>query len=163
MKRLIILGCLILGAILFCSSITNAQSAFKVGVGLVYGTDIEAVGVQPGVVYTFNEEFRGAGDVVIYFPDSPSGIDNSFWTVNANMHYLLISEEASFVYALGGINYATQKTSNGNIDFSNSEAGLNLGGGAEFGVEFGSIYLEGKYVLSDYDQLVLAGGVRFYL
>lgn len=163
MKRLITLGCLILGLIFFSNSNAWAQSDFKVGGGLAYGTEIEAIGIQAGVVYAFSEEVRGAGDVVVYFPDSPTGVDNSFWTINANVHYLLITEETSFVYLLGGLNYATQESSGGGVEFSDSEAGLNLGAGAEFGIEFGSIYLEGKYVLSDFDQLVLSGGVRFNL
>lgn len=163
MKRLITLGCLVLGLTLFSNSNALAQSDFKVGGGLAYGTEIEAIGIQAGAVYGFNEMIRGAGDFVIFFPDSPTGVDNSFWTINANVHYLLIAEETSFVYALGGLNYANQETTGGGVEVSDSEVGLNLGAGAEFGIDFGSIYLEGKYVISDFDQLVLSGGVRFYL
>lgn len=163
MKKLITYGCLVLGIIFFSNSNALAQSDFKVGGGLAYGTEIEAIGVQGSAVYGFTEELRGAADVTIYFPDSQEGVDNSFWAINANVHYLFMAEDASSFYGLGGINYATQEVSGGGMSFSNSEAGLNLGGGAEFGLEFGVIYLEGKYVISDFDQLVLSGGLRFNL
>jgi outer membrane protein X len=163
MKKLITYGCLILGIIFFSNSNALAQSDLNIGGGLAYGTEIEAIGVQAGAVLGFNENLRGAGDIAIYFPDSPSGVDNSFWAINANVHYLFMAEEATTVYGLGGLNYATSKTSGSGMSFSNSEAGLNLGGGAEFGVGFGAIYLEAKYVVSDFDQLVLGGGVRFAL
>lgn len=164
MKKLITYSSLILGMLFFNNSNALAQSNdFKAGGGLVYGTEIEAIGIQVGGVYSFEENIRGAGDIAIYFPDSPSGVDNSFWAINANVHYLLMAEESTIVYGLGGLNYATSKASGNGMSISNSEAGLNLGGGAEFGVGFGSIYLEAKYVVSDFDQLVLGGGVRFAL
>jgi opacity protein-like surface antigen len=74
-----------------------------------------------------------------------------------------LEEETTTVYGLAGLNYATQKVTVLNTDVSNSELGFNLGGGAEFGVGFGSIYLEAKYALSTFDQLAVSGGVRFSL
>lgn len=162
MKKLFTYACLVLGILFFSNSNAMAQSNFKVGGGLAYGTEIEAIGIQAGAVYGFNENLRGAADVVIFFPDDENNVDHSFWTINANIHYLLMAEDASVFYALGGLNYATQHLSNG-VSITDSEAGLNLGGGAEFGVNFGVIYLEAKYVISDFDQLVLGGGVRFSL
>lgn len=160
MKKLITYSCLILGMLFFTNSNALAQSDFKAGGGLVYGTEIEAIGIQGSGVYSFTETLRGAADLTIFFPDdTPQGLDRSFWTINANVHYLFMAEEATTVYGLGGLNYATSETGS----FSNSEAGLNLGGGAEFGVGFGDIYVEAKYVVSDFDQLVLGGGVRFAL
>jgi hypothetical protein len=161
MKKLITFGCLILGILFFSNTNALAQSDFKVGGGLAYGLEIEAIGVQVGGVYGFTEELRGAADVSIFFPDSPSGTDNSFWEINANVHYLFLNEEGTTVYGLGGLNYATQKVSGGGFSFSNSEAGLNLGGGAEFGLDFADLYIEAKYAISNYDQLALAAGLRF--
>lgn len=163
MKKLLTYVSLILGLVFFSNSNALAQSDFKVGGGITYGTEIEAIGIQANGLTNFNEDLRGAGDVTIFFPDSPSGVDNSFWALNLNVHYLFMAEEATTVYGLGGLNYATQKVSSGGSSSSNSEAGLNLGGGAEFGVEFGAVYVEAKYVVSDYNQLVLGGGLRFAL
>ncbi len=126
-------------------------------------TEIEAIGVQVNGVYGFTDEIRGAADFTFFFPDQPSGGDYTFWTLNANVHYLFMSEENTNVYGLGGLNYASQEVSGGGFSTSSSEVGLNLGGGAEFGVDFGDIFVEAKYVISDFDQLVLGAGLRFGL
>lgn len=134
-----------------------AQNEFSVGGGIAYGTEVEAIGVQGGATYSFTEEIRGAADVIIFFPD---GFD--WWELNLNGQYQFYSEESISVYGLAGINYATIS-----VDFpgggsaSDSEAGLNLGGGAEFGLDFANLYTELKFVLGNADQLALSAGLRF--
>lgn len=161
MKKLLTLS-LVLVLTLLMHSHASAQGEFSTGPGIAYGTEIEAIGLQGSALYSFSEEVRGAADLTIFFPDDDNGVDHSFWTINANVHYLLMIDNGSNFYGLGGLNYATQEFSNG-TSVSDSEAGLNLGGGAEFGLEFGTVYLEAKYIISDFDQLVLSGGVRFTL
>jgi len=67
------------------------------------------------------------------------------------------------VYGIGGINFSFIEIE-GKGAFSSSaddtEVGLNLGNGAEFDVSFGKVYGELKYIISDFDQLVLDAGVR---
>lgn len=162
MKRIILSTFILFGLIFFTNINVHAQDA-KLGAGLAYGTEIEAIGIEAGGVLGFNDSFRGAADVKIFFPDSPSGVDNSFWELNANAHYIFLSEANATVYALGGLNYATQEVSGGGVSISSSEVGLNLGGGAEFGIGFGTIYAELKYAISDFDQLDLSAGLRFGL
>lgn len=163
MKKLLSITVLVLGLICFSNTTALAQDDFKLGAGLAYGLEIEAIGIQVGGVYSFADELRGAADVTIFFPDSPNGGDYSFWEINANVHYLFMNENGTAVYGLGGLNYATQKISGGGFEVSDSEVGLNLGGGAEFDVDFASIYVEAKYAISNYDQFGLAGGLRFNL
>lgn len=162
MKNIISFLILFFGLMFFAND-AFAQEEFNLGGGLVYGTEVEAVGLQVNGNYSFSEQVRGAADIAIYFPDQPDGGDYSFWTFNANVHYLFHQEDGVNVYGLGGLNYANQEVSGGGVSFSNSEVGLNLGAGAEYGVDFGSLYAELKYVLSDFDQLVLGAGVRFNL
>lgn len=160
MKKLLTYGCLLLGIIFFSNDKASAQD-FSVGGGVAYGLEIEAIGIQGGALYVFTDELRGAADISIFFPEDENGIDVGFWELNANVHYLFVAEEATKVYALGGLNYATSSASAGGISVSDSEAGLNVGGGAEFGMDFGGIYIEAKYAISNFDQLALAAGVRF--
>lgn len=148
---------------LLFSTESYAQNDFKIGAGVAYGLEVEAIGVQAGALYGFSDQLRGAADLSFYFPDSPSGGDYTFWEINANLHYLFVAQESTSFYALAGLNYATQKISGGGMSFSSSEAGLNVGAGAEFGMGFGDFYVEGKYALSTYDQLALAAGLRFGL
>jgi len=160
MRKLIKITCILFSLILFYNSNTYAQDV-KVGAELGYGTQIESIGIGAGAVLGLTDNIRGAADLKIFFPDSPSGVTNSFWELNANIHYLFLKKVNTKVYGLAGLNYATQKASSGGYSISNSEAGLNLGGGAEFGMGFGALFAEVKYALSNYDQFDLNAGLRF--
>lgn len=163
MKKILAIGCLFVGTFLF----NNNAVAQSVGAGLAYGTEVEAIGIQANGVYGFTDEIRGAADLTFFFPEQPDNGDYSFWSLNANVHYLFMAEGTTNVYGLGGLNYTTVESSVssqfGSFSASASEVGLNLGGGAEFGVGFGNLFVEAKYIISDIDQLVLGAGVRFGL
>ncbi len=156
MKRTIKLALLLFGLIFAYNTSAQAQD-IKAGGGLAYGSEVEAIGVQVSGVYDITEEVSGAADFIIFFPD---GYD--FWELNLNAHYGFYAEDNVRVYGLAGLNYATTK-----VDLipsgsrSNSELGLNLGGGAEFGLDFANLYSELKYVLGDADQLAISAGLRF--
>lgn len=158
MKKLLTFGCLILGIIFFSNSNALAQEGqFKVGGGLAYGLEVEAIGVQAKGVYGFTDEIDGAVDFIIYFPDN-----YDWWELNANAHYNFLAEEGTTVYGLAGLNYSTLSVDFGQFgSASNSEVGLNIGGGAEFGLDFANLYTEAKFVLGNADQLSLAAGLRF--
>lgn len=158
MKKLILTSCVLFGLMFTFNSNSYAQEAsdFKVGGGIAYGTEAEAIGIQAGAKYAFTPEISGAADFTIYFPEHMD-----MWALNANAHYDFFAEDNITVYGLGGLNYTTMSVDFGGGSISDSDVGLNLGGGAEFGVDFANIYTELKYVLGSTDQLVLAGGLRF--
>lgn len=139
--------------------IHSAATAQKsLGAGLAYGAEIEEIGLKVDGVYTINEDFRAAADFIYYFTE-----DNlTFWEFNLNGHYLFLTEEELMVYGLAGINYAKQSIDfDGMEDFSNSEAGLNIGVGLEYDLGFAKFSPELKYAISDLDQLVISAGLRF--
>lgn len=157
MKKLLTFCCLILGLLFFSNSNALAQSDFKVGGGLAYGSEVEAIGIQAGGVYAFTEQISGEADVIIFFPDN-----YDWWELNVNAHYNFFAEDNINVYGLAGLNYSTISINLGQFgSASNSEVGLNLGGGAEFGLDFANLYTELKYVLGNADQLALSAGLRF--
>lgn len=157
MKKLLSITGLVLGIIFFSNTGALAQNEFKVGGGLAYGSEVEAIGIQVGAVYDFTEEISGAADFIIYFPD---GYD--WWELNVNGHYRFFSEDNISVYGLAGLNYATLSVDFGQFgSASDSELGLNLGGGAEFGLDFAKLYTELKYVVGNADQLGISAGLRF--
>lgn len=159
MKKLILISCVLLGFILTFNTSSYAQEAgaLKVGGGIIYGTEVEAIGVQAGAKYAFTPKISGAADFAIFFPKN-----YDWWELNANGHYHFMNEENMRIYGLAGLNYATVKIDLGQFgSASNSEVGLNLGGGAEFGTDFADIYTELKYVLGNSDQLALSAGLRF--
>lgn len=156
MKKLLTYGCLILGIVFFSNSNALAQAeTFKAGGGLAFGSEVEAIGIQAGAVYGFNEEISGSADFIIFFPDN-----YDWWEFNLNAHYNFMAEDGVRVYGLAGLNSTTLDSEFTN---SNTEIGLNIGGGAEYGLDFANLYGEVKYVLGDADQLGLSAGLRFYL
>lgn len=148
----------------------------KAGGGLVYGTDIESLGLQANGYYRLpvNEQVFVGGDITYFFGDSesfPGGEESySLLTININGQYHFYQDDGLGAYGLGGINYGMfrysaeyDQASDFNTSGSESEVGLNLGAGVEYDLDFGMIYGELKFVVSGYDQLVLGAGVRIPL
>lgn len=159
MKKLLSITGLVLGIIFFTNTSVLAQNDFKLGAGLAYGSEVEAIGIQAGAVYDFTEEISGAADFIVFFPDN-----YDWWELNVNGHYRFLAEDNVMVYGLAGLNYATLSVDvPGGGSFSDSELGLNLGGGAEFGLDFANLYTELKYVVGNADQLAISAGLRFAL
>lgn len=159
MKKLLLTLLLAFGIVTLGNSIAEAQvGEFKLGGGLLYGTEVESVGLQVNGVYRFSEQWAGQADLGIYFPDdNDTGLD-SFWEINANAQYLFAIEQDYHFYGLGGLNVTTAESVFNNTD---SELGLNIGAGGEYHLESLSLFGELKYVISDFDQLVIGAGVRF--
>ena len=66
------------------------------------------------------------------------------------------------VYPLAGINIAIVSVKNDllNLDASETKVGLNLGGGGQYEInDLLTAFAEIKYVISDFDQLVIGGGI----
>ncbi|MCC5927152.1 MAG: outer membrane beta-barrel protein [Bacteroidetes bacterium] len=154
------------------NSLTQAQSQegdISVGIGLAYGFDLEEPAIGLGGVYTINEQFRAAVDLHYYLIASENfggvDIDYNVWELNMNAHYMFVNDETKTLYALGGINYFRIKVSASegafNISESDSEVGLNLGGGAEYNLGNFRLYGELKFSLGDASQMFLGAGVRF--
>lgn len=168
MKKLSLLSFCALFIMLFTQT-TNAQG-IKVGGGFIYGTDIEELGLQVnGVIDLPVTNLRAAADIGFFFVEDIGDIDSNFWTFNANAHYLFDAIPSATVYGLAGLNFATASVSGDltipgvgttSFDDSSTEVGLNVGGGAEFGLGPVDAFTELKYVLGDASQVVFTAGVR---
>jgi|AntRauTorckE6833_2_1112554.scaffolds.fasta_scaffold00035_4 opacity protein-like surface antigen len=163
----------ILVAMFSVVAVQTAQAQFtKVGVGLMYGTEIEQPGLRVDGVYQINEEFRAVADLGFYLPDkSDFGGGNTvtvtWWELNLNGNYIFHTDAESGLnaYALAGLNFLNFKVESegqfGSGSSSDSEVGLNIGAGAEYALDFGDLFGELKYVIGDADQLNIGVGVRF--
>lgn len=111
-----------------------------------------------------------------FFPDGVTGVDISYWEVNANLVYLFnIPSSIVAPYAGGGLNFARYSASVDLSQFgievpgapaiegSQSDLGFNLLGGAKFNLgsitPFGELRLE----VAGGDQFVFSGGALFRL
>lgn len=159
--------------LLFSSPGTAQDGDVTLGGGLIYGSGImedgssldNNLGIKVDGYYRINEEFRAGADIGYFFPAEEAGVELNFWELNLNAHYIFVIEEELSAYGLAGLNFANLKTTyedeSGSFSGSNSETGLNLGVGGEYATNFGALFAELKYVVSDADQLVIGAGARF--
>ena len=164
---------LILSFFIGSASFASAQMDILAGLGLSFGSEASTVGIQVRGDVDFNETWGGSFHFISYispsFGGDVSGIDGikaKYWEVNFDAHYFVISEENMKVYPLAGLNISTAGfKSDLNIPFggsfgaTESKVGLNLGGGIRYAIA-APIWLFGevKYVISDFDQLVISAG-----
>jgi len=170
-KALLVLVILIAGL----SFSTQAQT-MKVGGGFVYGSEIENVGINVNGQYFLNDQWAIAPGFNYFFPKNFAGdLDYRWFEFNANGHYYFnVSSDAIEPYALGGLNFAFISVDYytgfsgfgvGEVESeTTTEVGLNLGGGINFNIgsnlqPFGELRL----VVSEADQIVIGGGVRYIL
>jgi len=184
MKRTIKLALLLFGLIFAYNSSAQAQD-FKVGAGLAFGSGVgysgdldNDLGLRVDGYYGITPEIRIGGDFTFYLPKSVEQTTfggttiettSTVWELNLNGHYIFYDEDNLSIYGLGGINItglSTESEGGGSSQSnSNSEAGLNLGGGLDYGMDFGTIFGEVKLgnLGGDADQFVIGAGVRFGL
>ncbi len=161
MKKLI-LPVFILTLSLSVSTQINAQN---VGGGLAYGTETESLGIGVNAQFpTANGDLIIAPSFVLFFPDDPL----NFWELNADVNYYFSRSSAS-VYGILGLNIARVGIDDLDLGFlgtvdgtSETELGLNIGAGVDLDIGSSVIpFIQAKYTVSDFDQLVIFGGVRF--
>jgi len=178
MKKLIALTVLLISGVLITTQASAQDGTIKVGGGLMYGSGVfngggninNHLGLRVNGYYTINEDFRAGADIGYFFPDEQGGLKVSVWELNLNGNYMFYQDDSQGLsaYGLAGLNFLSIKTdynSSGQYGSysgsgSDTKTGLNLGVGGEYAVNFGVIYAELKYVLSDADELVLGAGVR---
>ncbi|MGN8224334.1 outer membrane beta-barrel protein [Gracilimonas sp. BCB1] len=141
----------------------NAYGDIQIGAGLMYGSEIEQPGLRLDGTYRINEDFRAVAELGFYLPDDAGNADVNWFEFNINGNYIFVNdpEQGLIAYALAGLNYTRVKVSSGNFSSDNGEVGLNVGAGAEYGLDFANLFGEFKYVLGDYDQLNIGVGLRF--
>jgi hypothetical protein len=148
-------------------SANEAAAEPRLGAGLAYGTEAEAIGVQLNGYYGLPQVpgLRLGAEFYYFFTDDPV----TWWTIDINAQYRFVKPGPFGAYAIAGLDIATIAVDVdldllGDVDASNTEVGLNLGIGGEYAVaENIELFAEVKYVISDYDQAVLTFGGRFLI
>lgn len=143
------------------------QGQLRIGPGLMYGSEIESIGIQLRGDYAITDHILFAPDFIYFFPDTDFGIDFNWFEINLNANYLFeVSNPDVIPYALAGFNIAIISFDLNNViipgvrDDTNTELGFNLGGGANFLVGSLTIIGEIRYAIGN-DQLVIGGAVVF--
>ncbi|MFN1833777.1 outer membrane beta-barrel protein [Balneola sp. MJW-20] len=155
--------------------VNTADAQIEVGAGLVLGTgaydgagDVNNdIGLKVDGRYDINEQIAVGADFTFFFPKDESGVKFKLSALNLNGFYDFLNEEEFNLYGLAGLNIAFWEIEFPDVggffgggSISDTEIGLNIGAGAEYVMNFGNLFGEVKYVISDLDQLVIAAGVR---
>lgn len=157
------------------------EGDIKLGVGLAFGSGVGAfgsldndIGIRVDGYYAITPEIRAGADFTFYFPKSEGDVDLTVWELNFNGNYIFLDEDGLLVYALAGINITGISIDVPSVDTgfgtfggssSESEFGLNLGGGLEYALDFADLFAEAKLgnLGGNADQFALGVGLRFPL
>jgi len=154
------------------------EGDIKLGVGLAFGSGVgfagldNDLGIRVDGYYAVTPEIRAGADFTFYFPKSEGDVDLTVWELNFNGNYIFLDEDGLLVYALAGINITGISIDVPSVDTgfgtfggssSESEFGLNLGGGLEYALDFADLFAEAKLgnLGGNADQFALGVGLRF--
>lgn len=169
--RTILAGAAVALGLAFAAPTASAQMGFVVqgnygehselgaGAGVTFG--LGSLTQQHGIraEATFNYYFDGfGGDFDSDFVD----VDASFWEIVGSA--LMDIRSVPGLYAGAGVNYGNSSYEscvlNSCVDASNSEIGLHILAGWNFSGSKGP-FVQGRFGISGYDQLVVTAGLRF--
>jgi outer membrane protein X len=161
------------GVLLTLISLTFCAASYaqvRIGGFLGYGSEVEQLAIGANAEFFLNEKMAIAPSLAFYLPEENGPYKLNVWELNGNFHYYFVSEDMISVYGLGGLNFTSVhvKIDGGgffdDVDDSETEIGLNIGGGINFKVTDKIIpFGELKYAISDFDQVAIFFGVKFQL
>ncbi len=148
---------LVLVAVMGCGYAAAQKGQMGVGGNLLYGTEINMVGIGGKFQYGITNDIRAEASFNYYFRN------NGFhmWDLNANAHYLFNIAPKFRAYPLAGLTVVNKSYSA--TDESVTRFGLNLGGGCEYEITPSvAVNAEFKYsIVSSIDQAVFLLGATY--
>ncbi len=143
---------------------------WNAGGGIAFGSEIERIGFTAKATYSINDEWEGSGGFTYFIPRDFGDFDWTVWTINADAHYLKNMSEKFTLYGLAGLNFTNWSVDHvnfGGFDFGGgggTNLGVNVGGGSYLNFKENlKGFAELKYVIGNFDQLVLNAGILFGL
>ena len=139
MKKILLLVCArVLGMRTAMAQVQQGETA--VGANLVYGSEIESMGIGARFQYGILDQLRAEVGLNYFFEHNHT----TWWDVNINAHYLLpVWNNQLYFYPLVGLNYTmTRVKLPGMKADEENHVGMNVGAGVEyeftehFGVNF---------------------------
>ena len=148
---------IVAGAALLALGAAPARAQTSFGAEALFGSDTDfGIGgrLQVGLGTAAPLDFQGSFD--LFFPDGPA----DYWEVNGNIWYSIPTTGTVTVpYVGGGLNIGVVDPGS---DFdSDTDVGLNLGGGARFEFENTTPFVEARFVIGGVEQFVIGGGFLF--
>ena len=148
---------LVVVSLLGIATVSAQKGEKAIGGNLLYGTEINSIGLGAKFQYGILEHLRGEASFNYYFQNKGFHM----WDLNANAHYLFDIAPKFRAYPLAGLTVVNKSYSD--IDDSVTRFGLNLGGGCEYDVRPNIVVnAEFKYsIVSTIDQAVFSLGAVY--
>lgn len=148
---------LVLVVVLGCGYAAAQKGQMAVGGNLLYGTEINMLGIGGKFQYGITNDIRAEASFNYYFRN------NGFhmWDLNANAHYLFSVAPKFRAYPLAGLTVVSKSYAHN--DESVTHFGLNLGGGCEYDL-IPNVTLNGEFkysIVSSIDQAVFSVGAVY--
>lgn len=127
MKKGIFFAVMILGIM----TVSSVKAQFSVGPGIVYGTQIETIGVDGVIHYAFPNKIGIMGGYTYFFEKSHvtwSAID-----VDATYDFYSMGDKGS-LYALAGVDFLHSKVKVAGVNVTGNDTGVNIGAGWKIGM-----------------------------
>ena len=160
MKKILTLVCAMMLGLGFANAQVH-QGETAAGVNLVYGSEIENLGIGARFQYGVLDQLRTEVGFNYFFEKNHM----SWWDVNINAHYLVgLWNEQLYIYPLAGLNY-TMVDFKGEFNEKGEEnhIGLNLGAGIEYEINdhFGVNFEYRHTIIRKVDQGVFGLGINY--
>lgn len=164
MKKFILLVLL-----LIAGSTCYAQK--YIGGGIAFGSEIETLGLGITGEYFVTEEISIAPSLIYFLPRDLGGdLKYRQTDININGNYHFDTDTGLDLYAQAGLNFAIVSLpfinpfTGERVKNSDTEVGLNIGGGFNYQWQDNLMpFVEARYTISGFDQLVLMGGIKFII
>ena len=155
MKKILTLVCLMMLGMGFAQAqVQKGETA--VGVNLVYGSEIESMGIGTRFQYGIWDQLRAEVGLNYFFEKDHV----NWWDVNLNAHYLVgLWNDKLYIYPLAGLNYTMVKAG----DIESNHIGLNVGAGVEYEINehFGANLEYRHTIIRKVDQGVIGLGLNY--
>lgn len=159
MKKFLMIFCaLMMGMGLAQAQVQQGETA--VGANLVYGSEIESLGLGARFQYGILDHLRAEVGLNGFFEHKHT----SWWDVNVNAHYLLgLWNEQLYFYPLVGLNYTMTKVKVEGVSDEENHIGLNVGAGVEYELnEHFGVNLEYRHtIVRKVDQGIIGLGINY--
>ena len=159
MKKILTLVCaLMLGMGIGQAQVHQGETA--AGINLVYGSEIESLGIGARFQYGILDQLRAEIGFNGFFAHNHT----SCFDVNLNAHYLVgLWNDQLFIYPLAGVNYTMMKFKENGISDEENHVGLNLGAGIEYELNehFGVNFEYRHTIVRKVDQGVFGLGLNY--
>jgi len=150
---------------------SQAWGQYQVGPYLAFHDNADlGIGAFMGIpLPAIHEDLSFVGNFGFFFPGDGNhdDVDHDYWEANADALFRFPLPDLSFTpWVIAGLNIAHfsddhRRGESGNDSYSDTEIGLNLGGGITFGDGPMSPFVGAKFELDGGDGAVIFGGLSF--